>query len=181
MVAVLAPRWEWRTFSEHFGERAESAFAHRSPYQVSESKELYLLSAADAAVAKVRDGLMDVKQLQQLRDDGLEQWLPVRKTAFPLSSAEVGAVLTDLGVAVPPSLTRTEYSLDALLEDVVEPESADALHVYAAASNQPSRFPGLLDHARWCVVDGGKGQSGQAPAEDEDGNGLPAHADASGN
>ena len=118
---MLAPRWEWRTFGEHFGE-AESALAHLSPYQVVESRELYLLSAADAEVAKVRDGLMDVKQLQRRTDDGLELWLPVRKNAFPLSPAEVGAVLTDLGIEAPASLTRTEYSLAALLEEVVGPD-----------------------------------------------------------
>ena len=118
---MLAPRWEWRAFGDHFGD-AESTLARLTPYQVTVSTELYLLSAADAEVAKVRDGLLDVKQLQQRSDDGLEQWLPVRKTAFPLSPAEVGEVLTDLRIEAPASLTRTEYSLAELLQEVVKPD-----------------------------------------------------------
>ena len=120
-MPVLAPRWEWRAFGDHFGD-AESTLARLTPYQVTVSTELYLLSAADAEVAKVRDGLLDVKQLQQRSDDGLEQWLPVRKTAFPLSPAEVGEVLTDLRIEAPASLTRTEYSLAELLQEVVKPD-----------------------------------------------------------
>ena len=39
----IIPRWEWRTFGDHFG-AAESAFAALTPERVQESIELYLLS-----------------------------------------------------------------------------------------------------------------------------------------
>ena len=41
---------------------------------------------------------MDVKQLEHVNDDGLEQWRPVLKAAFPLRAADVRAVLAALGV-----------------------------------------------------------------------------------
>ena len=42
---------------------------------------------------------MDVKQLERVDEDGLEQWRPVMKAAFPLSASEVVAVLEALGAA----------------------------------------------------------------------------------
>ena len=63
-----------------------------------ESDEVYLLSVPGTDAVKVRDDLMDVKHLVQVDDDGLEQWVPVMKAGFPLSAADVGAVLVALGV-----------------------------------------------------------------------------------
>jgi exopolyphosphatase / guanosine-5'-triphosphate,3'-diphosphate pyrophosphatase len=117
--AMIVPRWEWRTFGEDFGD-AEAAFAAMAPDQVVESTELYLLSAAEGAdVVKVRDDLMDIKQLQAVNDDGLEQWTPVLKATFPLSAAELRAVTDALRVTPPPG--RDEVTLDALLEELVGP------------------------------------------------------------
>ena len=88
----IVPRWEWRTFGERFGE-AEAAFDARTPERVQESDELYLLSVAGGDTVKVRDELMDVKHLERVDDNGLEQWLPVLKAEFPLPGADrrVGA------------------------------------------------------------------------------------------
>jgi len=36
---------------------------------------------------------LDVKQLQAVNDDGLEQWKPVLKATFPLAVADAVAVL----------------------------------------------------------------------------------------
>ena len=47
-----------------------------SPSASQESDEIYLLSEESDASVKVRDGLMDVKQLEAVDDDGLEQWRP---------------------------------------------------------------------------------------------------------
>ena len=62
---------------------------------------------------------MDVKELQHVNEDGLEQWKPVLKAEFPLSAAQVESVLGALGVDV--ELARNEYVLDQLLGDVVGP------------------------------------------------------------
>ncbi|HKC20912.1 MAG TPA: hypothetical protein VKB64_00245, partial [Gaiellaceae bacterium] len=59
----------------------------------------------------VRDGLMDVKRLEQVNDDGLEQWAPVLKAEFPLSAEQVRSILEGLRVSVP-RLDRADYNLD---------------------------------------------------------------------
>jgi exopolyphosphatase/guanosine-5'-triphosphate,3'-diphosphate pyrophosphatase len=115
----IVPRWEWRTFGERFG-AADEAFAALTPDRVQEGDELYLLSAAGGDTVKVRDGVMDVKHLERVSDDGLEQWLPVLKADFPLPAADVGFVLAAMHVAAPP-LERTAYALAELLEEIVHP------------------------------------------------------------
>ncbi|HET9322312.1 MAG TPA: hypothetical protein VFO03_00420, partial [Gaiellaceae bacterium] len=115
--AAIVPRWEWRTFGEAFG-AAEERFA--DPESVHESDELYLLTVEDGDTVKVRDGLLDVKRLEEVNDDGLERWRPVLKAAFPLSAAGVGDVLTGLHVPVP-ALELAAYTLDELLGEVVRP------------------------------------------------------------
>jgi exopolyphosphatase/guanosine-5'-triphosphate,3'-diphosphate pyrophosphatase len=116
----IVPRWEWRTFGSRLG-AAEAELVALEPESVHESDELYLLSAADGDTVKVRDGLMDVKRLQHESDDGLEQWLPVTKAAFPLPAAEVAALLAGLHVLAP-RLERAEYALEELLAEVVDPD-----------------------------------------------------------
>ena len=111
-------RWEWRTFGESFGE-AEDAFAGE-PERVQESDETYFLSVQDGDTVKVRDGLMDVKHLEHVDEDGLEQWLPVEKAEFPLQAADVASVLASLRVE-PPALERDAYTLEQLLDEVVRP------------------------------------------------------------
>ena len=116
-MSDIIPRWEWRAFGDHFGD-VESELAAVPPRQVVESDELYLISAAGTETVKVRDNLMDIKHLQQVNDDGLEQWMPAVKVAFPLSSSDVADVLAALGVVASGSLSRAPYSLDALLTEV---------------------------------------------------------------
>ena len=120
-MAVIVPRWEWRVFGPGFG-AAEEALAGLGPGPVQESEELYLLSPAGANV-KVRDGLMDVKLLQEVDGDGLERWEPVLKEGFPLPVAEVARVFQALEVAAP-ALGRDAYSLEQLLAELVEPSDA---------------------------------------------------------
>ena len=116
---TIVPRWEWRTFGESFA-GAEERFAALSPESVRESDELYLLSTAADDSVKVRDELLDVKQLEQVSDDGLEQWRPVLKAPFPLSAATVDSVLAALHSSPPPR-GRSAYTLDELVEEVVRP------------------------------------------------------------
>jgi exopolyphosphatase / guanosine-5'-triphosphate,3'-diphosphate pyrophosphatase len=116
---TVVPRWEWRTFGERFP-RAEERLAALSPESVRESDELYLLSKAADDSVKVRDELLDVKKLEQVNDDGLEQWRPVLKAPFPLSAATVDSVLAALH-ASPQPRGRSAYTLDELVEEVVRP------------------------------------------------------------
>jgi exopolyphosphatase/guanosine-5'-triphosphate,3'-diphosphate pyrophosphatase len=115
----IVPRWEWRTFGEHLGQ-ADTRLAALSPDSVQESDELYLLSLESNASVKVRDELMDVKHLEHVNEDGLEQWRPALKARFPLPAADVGFVLTALGAGAPP-LARSEYTLRELVDEIVVP------------------------------------------------------------
>jgi len=65
---------------------------------------------------KVRGGKMDVKVLQKVNDDGLEQWKPVLKTGFPLAASDAETVLQAL--AVDQVLEGDEHTLEQLLAEV---------------------------------------------------------------
>ena len=115
----IIPRWEWRTFGESFGE-AGGKFTVLTASDVQESDEIYFLSSAGEQNVKVRYDLMDIKILEQVNPDGLEQWKPVMKGTFPLPAAEVQKVFAALGVA-PPPLTRAAYTFDQFVRELAEP------------------------------------------------------------
>ena len=123
---MIVPRWEWRTFGEGFG-AAEDRLAELTPTSVDDSDELYIVSSEGEGSIKVRDGVLDVKRLEQVSDDGLEQWRPVAKAEFPIAATDVATLLVGLDVDVPP-LKRDAYELDELVDEVVGP-SADLLSV----------------------------------------------------
>ncbi len=121
---MIIPRWEWRTFGERFG-AAEERLAELTPSSVDDSDELYIVSSRREGSIKVRDGVLDVKRLEQVSDEGLEQWRPVAKAEFPIAATEIAKLLSGLDVDVP-RLDRDTYDLDELVEEVVGP-SADLL------------------------------------------------------
>jgi len=113
----IIPRWEWRTFGTSFGE-ADRRFDVLQSGRAQESDEIYLLSPHTDANVKVRDRLMDLKTLEQVNADGLEQWRPVMKAEFPLPAAEVTKVCTALGVA---SIAgRDAYTLEQLQAELAQ-------------------------------------------------------------
>lgn len=114
----IIPRWEWRTFGDAFGE-SEKRFAAFTPEKVRESSEIYILSAVSNDNTKVRDLLMDIKTLQQVNEDGLEQWKPIMKGAFPLPVAEIVKVFGAFRVE-PPAFARTEYTLEQFVNELVK-------------------------------------------------------------
>ena len=73
------PRWEWRTFDASLNAiegRVAGALEHVAPHT---SAEIYLLRLGGPQNAKIRDGILDVKRLQQVDVIGLELWEPVRE------------------------------------------------------------------------------------------------------
>jgi exopolyphosphatase/guanosine-5'-triphosphate,3'-diphosphate pyrophosphatase len=129
MPPGIVPRWEWRTFGDRFGE-AEDVLRSFEPSSVSESDEVYVLSATSDASVKVRDGLMDVKQFLEVNDAGLELWRPVLKAEFPLSAEAVESVLAALDVDAPASPV-TPATPDEFERDVVAPHPGlRAVHVH---------------------------------------------------
>ncbi len=67
----------------------------------------------------MRGGRLDVKKLQRVDEDGLEQWKPVLKAGFPVAAADVQSVLAALAVEHAPE--RAEYTLEQLLGELVDP------------------------------------------------------------
>jgi exopolyphosphatase/guanosine-5'-triphosphate,3'-diphosphate pyrophosphatase len=115
----IVPRWEWRTFGRSFGDATER-LDKIEPHAINDSDEMYLVSTRSDASVKIRDDLMDVKHLEAVDDNGLELWLPVMKSAFPLSSDELASVMGALGVPASDE-RRNAYTLEQLLDDVVGP------------------------------------------------------------
>jgi exopolyphosphatase/guanosine-5'-triphosphate,3'-diphosphate pyrophosphatase len=109
----VVPRWEWRVFGERFPV-AEDDFGARTPTGVQDSDELYLLAPSGDNV-KIRDDLLDIKQLQEVDADGLQRWSPILKASFPLSAEDAATASRALGLASPPSLP-SPLSLQALLD-----------------------------------------------------------------
>lgn len=107
---------------------------------VQVSDEIYLLSTLCDANVKIRDALMDVKQLEQVNEDGLEQWRPVLKAAFPLPAETLAQVFEALGLPVP-ELPRSEYGQDRMIAELVETEPRlRAVHVHKTRTRY--RFAG---------------------------------------
>jgi len=125
-VTPIVTRWEWRTFGDDFG-AAEDQLAALSPERVQESDETYVLSTLSDASVKVRDGLMDVKHLEAVNGDGLEQWIPVLKGDFPLPADDVATLFGELGVPAP---AGESLSLDELIAAVAAVPELRAVEVH---------------------------------------------------
>ena len=119
MSGVIIPRWEWRTFKEDLGSEGAKLLSHGEP-MLKESKEVYVLSRKSNENTKIRDGLMDIKSLQAVNDDGLEQWRPIMKEQFPITAENLMRLLSILQVSAPPNL-KSEYTYDEFIEEIVKP------------------------------------------------------------
>jgi len=118
-MGTIVPRWEWRTFGREFGD-AETRFEALGAEKVQKSEETYLVAAGSDANVKIRDQLMDIKLLEHVNDDGLEQWRPVLKEGFPLAASAAAQVREALGLPAGPHDARA-MSLDRLLADLAPP------------------------------------------------------------
>lgn len=111
-MTEIIPRWEWRTFAKSIETRIDPATYPLNRHV--ESSEIYLTSASAAGNPKIRDDKIDIKTLQRVNDDGLEQWQPVLKASFPLSVEQLAQVYRALNLAAPPDTGPCK--LDALLQ-----------------------------------------------------------------
>ena len=114
---MIRPRWEWRTFGDHFSDATEAAFAALTPTAVQDSDELYLLSDRPDENIKERFDLMDIKELVEVDAAGLEQWRPIMKAQFPVDQQVVGDVFGTLRHDVPP-MDRDTYTLQQFLDEL---------------------------------------------------------------
>lgn len=120
-MSEIIPRWEWRTFSNDLGKAEENIRRHPEG-KTRESDEVYILSEVSMDNTKVRDGLMDIKTLQQVNEDRLELWLPIMKGQFPLPVSEIKKVFKCFRVALP-IFARVEYTFQQYLDEVIKPST----------------------------------------------------------
>ena len=163
MTSAIVPRWEWRAFGRSFG-AAEERFDALSPERVQESDELYVLSKTVDENVKVRDELLDVKQLEHVNADGLEQWMPVMKEPFPLAATTAASVVERLAAAVPP-LKRDAYTLDEFVRELVL-SSADLLAVHVHKRRQRYTIGGCMTELTDLRTDVGETRTVAVEAED---------------
>ena len=120
-MGVIIPRWEWRTFGKDFGKSEELIKAHELG-NFKKSSEKYILTVKTSGEnCKIRDDLMDIKSLQQVNADNLEQWYPTLKTGFPIKKDMVEKLFREFFKIEPPELKRDEYTYEQYLEEVVRP------------------------------------------------------------
>ena len=116
--AKIVPRWEWRTFDASLNAiegRIAAALEQVAPHT---SAEIYLLRLGGPQNAKIRDGILDVKRLQQVDVNGLELWEPVLKAKFPLSQNDVATAFLEWQLS-PPELGRKTYTIDQFTNELI--------------------------------------------------------------
>lgn len=99
MADTIIPRWEWRTFARQIEPRIDLAAQPKTRHAVS--SEIYLVCETSDDNPKIRDDKMDIKHLQRIDADGLEQWKPVMKADFPLSADQLREVYRTLELGTP--------------------------------------------------------------------------------
>ena len=117
---ISKPRFEFRTFGQHFDKQAKLMARLSVPVPQSvwkrESDEIYIISKTnDINNTKIRAGKMDIKTYVQTVD-GLEQWNPLMKGEFPISKE---VLITDVFPAFQvetPVLNKNSYGLKEFLE-----------------------------------------------------------------
>lgn len=123
---AVVPRWEWRTFGSRLELR--DATGALAPGSVRESDETYVLSPGGASV-KYRDNALDVKELVQVNEAGLEQWRPTLKAGLPLPADDVERLVAALGVTAPP-LDHGSYGADELVPLLRACDGVDLVRVH---------------------------------------------------
>lgn len=107
------PRWEWRTFAKQIDLKINLDDYEKARHM--ESSEVYILSTVVNENQKIRDDKMDIKSLQQVNEDGLEQWKPIMKVAFPLPIDQVTKVYRVFRLSVP-KLDKSSYTFGEFVQ-----------------------------------------------------------------
>jgi hypothetical protein len=125
-MAEIKPRYEFRIWSESLTP-LQKKLEGMAQARETKSRETYLVSAVtEKCNAKIRAALMDIKVLIA-EDRGLEQWKPIMKSGFPLSSAVIAEqVFPSLDVPAP-KLAKTEYSMGEFFSEVASKKSQIAV------------------------------------------------------
>jgi len=120
-VVMIIPRWEWRTFGKSSFGVAEEKIKSHGETGFKKSEEKYILSKVSDENVKIRNDVIDIKSLQQINADKLEQWLPVWKEGFPINSTALGVLFTDYFKLDAPKFLQETYSYEEFLAIVAVP------------------------------------------------------------
>jgi hypothetical protein len=111
----VVPRWEWRSIARRLPlDRDRLTIA---PGAATASAETYLLSTLTPHNIKVRNAMLEIKRLHQRAPDGLEQWRPTARAAFPLEAAALHELCEAWGL--PPASIPAAPSLAVLCQECV--------------------------------------------------------------
>jgi adenylate cyclase class IV len=113
----IIPRWEYRIFAEDLGTVEDRVRSHEVT-RVKESAEDYILCRSSGNNVKVRDDLLDIKQLENVNEDTLEQWMPVLKVGFPCKADDVARIFSAFDLPRP-VMARDEYTYDQFIDEIV--------------------------------------------------------------
>jgi len=113
----IIPRWEYRVFAKDLGAVESNIRKHGEP-RVKESAEDYIVCRSSGNNVKVRDGLLDIKELVNTNDDSLEQWMPVMKVGFPAPADDIARIFSAFDL-VRPEMKRDEYTYDQFIDEIV--------------------------------------------------------------
>lgn len=120
-AGAVVPRWEWRRI-----ERAlpfDPALLRVDSGDAKVSSETYLLSTLTPHNIKVRGAMLEIKRLQKRTVDGLEQWRPSARSAFPLDAATLVELWDAWGVQAPATRSAV-VSLADLVRELVSTHPA---------------------------------------------------------
>jgi len=116
-MSKIIPRWEYRIFADDLGAVETNVRAHECTREL-DSAEDYIVCRSNGNNVKIRDGKLDIKQLENTNDDTLEQWMPVLKVGFPCPADEAAKIFSAFGLARP-GMTRDEYTYDQFIDEVI--------------------------------------------------------------
>ncbi len=130
----IIPRFEFRSFGQGFEVPAKrmARLSMPVPENIWErhSDEIYIMSRMnDLNNTKIRDGMMDLKTWVQTVD-GLEQWNPLMKGAFPLSAQTLKTEVFPAFQVNLPDFRKEAYSFDEFMELVRQHVDLQAVRVH---------------------------------------------------
>ena len=130
---ISKPRFEFRSFGQDFNKQAERmarlSISIPEKFLVRHSQETYIMSRTnDINNTKIRDGKMDIKTYVQTVDT-LEQWNPVTKTEFPVSTHFLKSDIFPAFQVEMPVFEKIEYTMDEFMAIVTEHPDLQAVSV----------------------------------------------------
>jgi len=131
---ISKPRFEFRTFGQNFSESsklmAELSIPVPEKVRHRRSDEIYIVSRTnDINNTKIREGKMDIKTYVQTVD-GLEQWNPLMKAEFPISSTILKNDVFTAFKTEMPELLKDEYTMDEFLNMIGNNSDLQAVRVH---------------------------------------------------